>query len=278
MNEQNTYNDGQSVSTNWEIVSLKVFVEILTKYRQILQPHSVDGNDKIKEELRKISNYIDHIQLSIDRSNSDWGLQELVMTGEEYGLLLDLMFKEKSALDQDLREKKQRVFIEGALEGLENKIQKITDILNTEVMKRAPRKKALVETLRYASEPKTSSESVQYSQTIIGNVFGAAVVSNTGTIEVEMKQEVSQAFEALKELTDLVKDLSIEPSQKNDIYLDIQTLQSQLSKQKPNKSIMRGALSSLEGLGNVAQISDFFISHIAPKIGLLSTLMDQISG
>lgn len=278
MSDQNQYDDRQVVVGRWEVKSLKLFVEILTKYSQILQPHSLDGNEKIKKELQRVSNYISHIQSSIDKSETDWDLEELVMAGEEYGLLLDLLFKEKSSLDQELREKREQIFIDGALEGLENKIQKITDILNTDVMQRAPRKKALVQTLRYSNEPKNNSDSIQYSQTIIGNVFGSAVVTNTGTINVEMKQEVSQAYELLKELTDLIRDLSLRSTQKNDIYLDIQTLQSQLSKQKPNKGIMTGALNSLEALGNIAQISDFFITRIAPKISLLSTLIDQITG
>lgn len=278
MNDQNQYDDRQVVTGRWEAKTLKLFIEILTKYSQILQPHSLDGNEKIKKELKRVSHYVSHIQSSLDRSEADWDLEELVMAGEEYGLLLDLLFKEKSSLNQEYREKKERVFIDGALEGLESKIQKITDILNTDVMQRAPRKKALVQTLRFSNEPKNNPDSVQYSQTIIGNVFGSAVVSNTGTIKVEMKQEVSQAYELLKELTDLVRELSLESTQKNDIYLDIQTLQSQLSKQKPNKGIMTGALNSLEALGNVAQISDFFITHIAPKIALLSTLIGQIAG
>lgn len=271
--------EGKVVSMNWRGQSLDLFFDVLSKYEALISPHNISGNTAIKEELRKVKAYKNHISIARKKCDDLLDMTELVMTAGEFGLIVDLLWKELSALNQEHREKKERIFVEGALEGLEAKIALIQEVLGLEFVSHIPRKKVKVDSL-YTSTQTTqplAKESVQYHQTIMGNVYGAAVVANYGEVEVEIKAEMQEAFRLLQELTELIKQMPADERVKSDAFVDVQTIQTQLSKQLPNKTIVNAGLASLSVLADTAQIADFFTTHIAPKLDQLKAILEHLT-
>jgi hypothetical protein len=271
--------DNKVVSLQWRGQSLDLFCDVLSKYETLLAPHNTSGNASIQEEVRKIRAYREHIDVPRKNCEDPFDMRGLVMMAGEFGLIIDLLWKELSALNQEYREKKERVFVEGALEGLESRISLVKEVLELENMTHIPRKKAKVDSL-YSPTPTQQSlgkQSVQYHQTIMGNVFGAAVVANYGKVEVELKADMQEAFKLLQELTELIKQMPADDRVKSDAFVDVQTIQTQLSKQSPSKTIVNAGLASLGVLADTAQISDFFSTYIAPKLDQLKPLLDHLT-
>jgi hypothetical protein len=260
------YHDEQSIAGKWEKRNLVIFKDAIIRYLQILEPLKGEGNHDINSEITDWQTILQTINNEIEKLLDDRDQGSLPLYGKNYGKLCDILSKNCSAKKQLLDEARRKVLAEAAHQGKTEELEKINSVLSLDFWTTVNRKKALVDSFYPVEEPK-QEQSVAL-QITIGNLYGQFAAFNNGT----MIQNNNDAVEALKEVTDALITSKLSDTEKQDALADVQTIQSQLNKEKPNKSILNAALISLQTAANLAQV----LTVVAPHFDKIQNFISQI--
>lgn len=169
---------------------------------------------------------------------------------------------------KSLKKLKQPLLVKAALESEKREIDHIRETLQAKVWQTVERGKILIDSLYKPKEGSAQSNTAPYSQqTIIGNVYGQVIGNNIGQTTQNIYQD---SLVTLQELFNLVSnDDSLSEEIKRNAVGDIQTIQSQLMKSKPDKNILTKAKDALGILADSIQVGQF-AAQALPLIQKLS--------
>lgn len=254
----------QILQPNWRKQTLNLFNDALCRYEQKLLKYKRPGNTQIEHELKKIHIMKSHIKSYWQNGEDELDLITLPMDAQSYGFLYDIYYKYYSGKKQELEEAKRTTLIEAALEGQAQEVENINEVLHAPIWETVERQKILVNSLYIPKDVPLQSGNIPYTQqTINGNVYGQVIGTNVGHASQSVFQD---SLVTLQELFELVKERSDLPANiKADAIGDIQTIQSQLLKPKPDKSILDKVIESLSILADSVQVGQFAL-YAAPLI------------
>lgn len=244
------YPDEFLVRGQWEKQTLKVFREAIKRYIEVLDPLRGEGNHDVEKETKDWFAILGKISEEIDKLTDDMEQGELPLLGKNYGKLNDILWKYHSAKKQLLEERKRKVLEEAAHQGATEELEKVNIVLGFGFWEHVNRKKCLVESFYPKEEPKNESQTVSM-QITIGNVYGQFAALNNGTM---IQNNNSEAVDALRKITDALVASSLPDKEKQEALLDIETVQTQLKKENPNRKMLELGLGALQVAANAAQI------------------------
>ncbi len=264
--------------TQWKGKTIKIFIQALAKYKRLLVPHADKSNKKVRKEIKDVGRLIAHFREKSKEAQDDGGFIDINLMGSTYGLLSDIMHKHGAILESELKEKKKVSFVEGALEGEEKEVKEITKVLQNPFWQRVERVRTLVP---HFSEPKTEKDdtkdkqdSIIQQQITIGSLYGQAVFGdNYGQL---MQEEKGDILKALQDLFEEVRTAKTIPEEiKSNAIGDIQTIQSQTMKAKPDKGIVNRAVKSLSVLADASQVAQFAL-RVLPHLEKLQKIVEKL--
>lgn len=267
MSDQEKYPPGQVLQTMWEKRKFSVFSNALWRYYEVLSKHRRPGNTTIGEELKKIQTLRAYIRKS---SSADDYMPSFRLEAQDFGFLLNVLWKYYSAKKQELEEAKRTTLIESANEHLEKEVELINEILQAALWERVERSKILVDSLYVSREEPKDPATPIHVQTTIGTVFGQVIGVNQGQATQNQSAGPLQLLQKLYE--EVSSNKEIPNTIKSDAIGDIQTMQSQLMKTTPDKSILSKARDALSILADATQVGG-----LAKAAGpLLAELADKL--
>lgn len=278
-NQDNTpISPDQYVPLHWRVKTLKLFIKALQRYRELLQPHASQGNEKIRDEMTKINKLATHFREAINRGDGHWDLISLQLTGSTIGWLSDILHKYWRSKESLLQIQKQKTFVEGALEAEEKEVEELKEVLQNSLWERVDRIKVLVPDFvgQTANDSKDSERKSEIKQQItVGNLYGQVVFGdNFGNLN---QGNTGETIKLLQELFNkIVEEKELPNEIKSDAIGDIQTIQSQVLKSKPDKGIIQTAMTSLQVLANASQVAQFAMIAV-PYIDKLKQLIEKIA-
>jgi hypothetical protein len=95
-------------------------------------------------------------------------------------------------------------------------------------------------------------------QITIGNLYGQFAALNNGTM---IQSNNSEVVTALREITDALIASGLPEKEKQEALLDVETMQSQLKKDNPNRKMLEIGLGSLQVAANAAQVYQVLEPH-----------------
>lgn len=262
------WHDEQNVTGHWFKSSLIMFEKAIKKYLECLEPIKGDGNKTVEKEVQDwqaILQRIQEIEQPLQHPDEEG---ELILLGKNYGKLYDILWKDYSAKKQLLEERKKKILDEAAHEGAETEIEEMRQMLDNGTWQNFTRHKTLVESFYPKEEPKKESQNVQM-QITIGNIYGQFAAINNGTM---VQNNNSEAVQALREITDALIASKLADQEKQEALLDVETIQTQLKKGKPNKKVLEIGMASLQVAANSAQIWQAVQPHFDKIQHFISTL------
>lgn len=262
------WHDEQNVPGDFEKQTLIVFKFAILKYIQCLEPLIGDGNHAINKEIEDWNAILLRINRLIKGLTNNNEMDKLNLLGKNYGKLYDILWKHHNAKKQLLDEKKKVVLEEAAHEGATEELAEINRVLQFDFWNHVTRHKALVESFYPKEEPKKESQNVQM-QITIGNLYGQFAAFNNGTM---VQNNNTEAVEALRAITDALVASKLPDQEKQEALLDIESMQSQLKKERPNKNLLEAGLTSLQVAANIAQIVSIVSPHFDKIQHFISTL------
>lgn len=149
--------------TQWSGKTIKIFVEALAKYKRLLTPYAGKDNARVQKEIKQIGRLMSHFREKLGEAQDDYDFVEINFLGSTYGLLSDVMHKHWAILKSQLKRKKGISRVEGALEGEEMEVKKITEILHNPFWQRVTRVKTLVPDFSEPGNVKSASGDKQPS-------------------------------------------------------------------------------------------------------------------
>jgi hypothetical protein len=254
---------------SWERTTLDIFVEALERYLQKLDKDNLEGNTQINDEVGFVEWLIDHLETPDDMHRINISMS---LDAEYYKLLSDVLHKYYTALHNDLSVKKRKTSTVGALEAEEKKVEEIRRILQLPTFVHIPRRKTLVQDLSLPelTAPHTVQDPIVKQQIDIQNMYGPAVfginygqvISNDNKELIDVLHNFAREIVNANELSDNIK---------REALADIQTIQAQLDKKNPIKSVVTGAAESLGMLANAVAVMTFgpTVKHYIEKIAEL---------
>lgn len=251
------WHDEQNVPGDFEKQTLTVFKSAIIRYIQCLEPLKAEGNHTINKEIEDWNAILQRINQLIKGLTNDNEMDKLNLLGKNYGKLFDILWKHYNAKKQLLEEKKKLVLEEAAHEGATGELEEINRVLQFGFWNHVTRHKALVDSFYPKEEPKKDSPNVQM-QITIGNLYGQFAAFNNGTM---VQNNNTEAVTALREITDALIASKLPDQEKQEALLDVEAMQSQLKKEKPNKKMLEIGLSSLQVAANIAQIASVVAPH-----------------
>ena len=264
----NMYHDEQSVHGRWEKGTLTIFKFAIIKYIECLQPLNGEGNHIVNKEIEDWQEIQQTINREIKQLTDEREQGELPMYGKNYGKLLDILSKHYGAKKQLLEERKRIVLEEAAHQGATEELEKINIVLGLGFWEHINRKRCLVESFYPKEEPKKEQQSVAM-QITIGNLYGQFAAFNNGAM---VQNNNSEAVTALREITDALISSKLQDDEKQEALLDVEAMQSQLKKDKPNRRMLEIGLESLQVAANTAQIYQAIQPHFHTILEFLKHL------
>ncbi len=265
------YNDELTKNISWRVSTLKMFTRVLRRYIDLLLPHASLSNKTISEEIKKMTHLVVYIRGIMSRSFGDFDIVACAMLAKTYGKLYDALWKYYNWKKQLYEEKKRTISIESALEGDKAELDQINEILCLPEWEKFTRHKVLVGDF-FGSEAPKSKDPVIQQQITISNLYGQFAGINNGQM---IQNENKEVLEALTQLAKLVVENKIPDSVKSDALGDIQTIQSQVMKSNPDKTILKMAGESLGVLGNLTQIGSFVIA-VQPYLNTIQNFISSL--
>lgn len=250
--------DEITINGEWRNQNLGIFKMAIIDYLRCLEELKGEGNKMISDEIGDWSIILQAIRSSIKTLNLDDEEGKLKMLGRNYGKLYDILSKYYSAKKQLLDEKKRKILDEAAHEGATNELERVRILLGENFWNHVNRKKTLVESFYPKQEQSKKQESIAMKITI-GNLYGQFAALNNGSM---IQNNYNEAIAALKQITEALINSKLPDNEKQDALLDIESMQSQLKKEKPNRKLLELGLIGLQAVANVAQIYQVIHPHL----------------
>ncbi len=239
---------------NCKGTTLSYFLQGLRIYRQKLADHAHGGNETIRSELEVVDRVICHI------SNN---LKERARRGDKLWMDNDIGFSEEavslikatlpSVIEHFENENRQKIDAGApveATEGNDKKIAEVHGVMKDRFMSEATPRKLIV-----GNPPKPTVGPTPSTVINIQNHDGSVVV---GDHNIVVQTQYAEASEQLSKLLSAVEQSTeLSDEQKADIRSDVVTIDAQLAKPKPNKSIIKSAYDALSvavTVGTAAQL------------------------
>lgn len=268
MNEEQKYKPMQVLQPTWRKQTLNLFMNALWRYYEKLSEYAKPGNTQIETELKKIQRLRKHIKNYWGKGEDDFDLVTLPLEAQDYGFLLDILWKYNSAKKQELQEAQRSISVEAAHEHLNREANLIQEILQAEIWNGVERGKILTDSLYKPAEQIPQGNSPIQNQVVIGTVYGQVIGTNQGQV---VQNNITNSQVTLQKLFELVSgNQELSDEIRSNAMGDIQTLQSQLMKRAPDKGILEKARNALGILADSAQVGQFAV-QVAP---LIKTLFD----
>jgi hypothetical protein len=258
--EYSNIGDDDIVATQWTRPTLKLFQRALARYLELLSPHSSQGYTKIQNEVSLVKALSNHFREVERNCEEDFDLREVDLRGEHLKLLSDVLHKYEAQKHDELRRKKTTNSVEGALEKEEAELEDLRNILRLKIFQETPRRAALVQGFHTSAPAKSkdNSESGQkhIKQNInVGTLYGQFVAGdNYGSMQQDNSKELRESLQKLLEL--LSEEKVLESETKRSAISDIQVIQNESVKTKPNKRILKFAWDSLKTLPDLVKITE----------------------
>lgn len=259
MNDQQEaiFTPSQNVNSHWRVSSIKVFIEAFQRYQHLLKPHNLKGNEEVIKEIDKAKRLIKYFRERIKGKN-DYQLAEVPCMGSTFGLIRDVLYKYWNFKKAELKKKKVKTFVKGALEGEEKEVEKIREILQVPFWQRVTRGKTLVPdfTSQAPKKKERKKPMPHVKQNIsIKYLHGQAVFGvNYGKLVQTRNKKLVKVLQSL--LDEIVASEGASEEIKDSVIGDIRTIESQVIKPKPDKNILKKAWKSLDTAIKTAKIAE----------------------
>lgn len=206
------------------------------------------------------------------------GSGSITLDDDVWAFIRDIGHKYLSALEQRLTVAEATEHISGSVEVERKKVNNFADFIHVLDTEGLPDKKALIKDF-FPQTPAGAPAAEQRTivQVQVGDIYGSNVAV-TGINNGEIKQNAmpDDLGELLKVLTQKILEApSLTPEQRNDALGDIQTIQAQQTKAKPDKGIIKKATESLGTFADVGSIGQSAVT-LAPYIHHLAHLIQQL--
>lgn len=249
------FHDGYPVAGRWENATIDLFIEALERYRSKLAPVNKPGNTEIEEEIQEVDWLISFLN---EKKTEDHHAAHFGLETRYYRLITNLMHKYYAILHSELKQKREKVFIKGALQAEETKVNELHRILQLPLFQKLAWRDILTDDLSLSgiSANKDITDPVIKQQITIQNMYAPAVFGiNNGQV---IQNEYSSIIKVLHDFSrDIVAASDIPENIKRDSLADIIAMQSQLEKEKPSKDMLNAGLKSLGILSNAATVITF---------------------
>lgn len=238
---------------NLKGTTLSHFIRGLRIYRQKLADHAQGGNERIRNELGVVDNVIRHINNNLkERSIRDdqlWMDSDIEFAKETVSLIKATLPYGIEHFENENRQKIDAGAPTEATEGNNKKIAELRDIMELKFISEAIPRELIV-----GNPPKITVSQSPSTIINIQNHDGNVVVGDHNLVVQMQYLEASSQLSKLLAAVEQSKELSDE--QKADVRSDVVTIEAQLAKPKPNKSIIKSAFDALSAgvtVGTAAQ-------------------------
>lgn len=239
---------------NLKGTTLSYFLHSLRIYRQKLADHAHGGNDAIQKELQVVDNVIRQISNDLKkrlrRGEELWMDSDIGFSAEAIALIKATMPLLIEHFENESREKIDAGAPVEATEGNNKKIAELQSVLEYRFMSESNPRKLIV-----GNPPKPEREQTSSTVINIQNHDGNVLVGNHNIIVQKQYAEASEQLSKL--LATVEQSTELSDGQKADIRSDVVTIEAQLAKPKPNKSIIKNAFDALSVVVTVGTAMQF---------------------
>jgi len=220
--------------------TLNLICEALYRYKKLVQPRAVKGNNRINDEVQGINNLLQLLNSREIEARGDI----LTISLGNLRYIKGVVELYRDAFARELEEKKGYSTIIGEFEADEEKLNVLNELLlKGEWGKHKSRvDELLIGDFYIKSEglPSTTLHQIQYN---IGPLVGQFIADNHGNINQSINLQIIDQLNELSDVTSTSRDL--DKNEKEEIRSLIQVLQSQTMKLKPQEGIIERAFDAI---------------------------------
>jgi hypothetical protein len=263
----------QPVVFNIEEHNVRTLIEALGLYSNALG--SVPNpNETIKKELRYAGVAIQILYAGLEQA---WGMPTITMDRNLWELTKSVGVEYLTAKSSKLELVKAAELVNGSTDQDQLALEQLSGFLDADGVKGLEMKTLLVKSFSSLMPSDGDMADKMTIQVQAGNVYGQLVVAGTNNGSITQNNSYTEIYKTLDELTAELSNESndILPETRSDALGDIQSIQAQLTKSKPSKSVIDAALKGLSVVADAAQVGQVAVT-LAPHVHTLTQLLSQI--